>query len=57
MFFGIFTTLLIPETKRRTLEDLAGDWDMGGESITGAEYVHNKSADRGSDDVAAAELK
>ncbi|KAF2199498.1 phosphate permease, partial [Delitschia confertaspora ATCC 74209] len=36
MFAGIFTTLLIPETKRRTLEDLAGDWDMGDESITGA---------------------
>jgi len=36
MFAGIFTTLLIPETKRRTLEDLAADWDMGGESITGA---------------------
>jgi PHS family inorganic phosphate transporter-like MFS transporter len=34
MFAGIFTTLLIPETKRRTLEDLAQDWDMGDESIT-----------------------
>ncbi|KAF2262244.1 MFS general substrate transporter [Lojkania enalia] len=29
MFCGIFTSLLIPETKRRTLEDLANDWDMG----------------------------
>lgn len=28
MFAGIFTTLLIPETKRKTLEDLAEDWDF-----------------------------
>jgi hypothetical protein len=28
MFAGIFTKLLIPETKRKTLEDLAGDWDV-----------------------------
>jgi PHS family inorganic phosphate transporter-like MFS transporter len=45
MFAGIFTTLLIPETKRRTLEDLAQDWDMGGESITGKPEVP-KSAER-----------
>ncbi|KAF2108188.1 major facilitator superfamily domain-containing protein [Lophiotrema nucula] len=50
MFCGIFTTLLIPETKRRTLEDLAQDWDMGGESITGAP-VQSKAADAGSDDI------
>ena len=25
MFLGIFTTLLIPETKRKTLEELAGE--------------------------------
>lgn len=25
MFFGIFTSLLIPETKRKTLEQLAGE--------------------------------
>lgn len=25
MFLGIFTTLLIPETKRKTLEQLAGE--------------------------------
>lgn len=49
MFAGIFTTLLIPETKRRTLEDLAQDWDMGGESITGAP-IHNKSVDGASDE-------
>lgn len=28
MFAGIFTTLLIPETKRKTLEDLAGEYAM-----------------------------
>lgn len=49
MFAGIFTTLLIPETKRRTLEDLAQDWDMGNESITGAE--HAKVVNRGSDEA------
>ncbi|KAF2471702.1 inorganic phosphate transporter-like protein [Lindgomyces ingoldianus] len=57
MFAGIFTTLLIPETKRRTLEDLAMDWDMGGESITG-NPVQSKAADGGSDEgVAEAEPK
>lgn len=29
MFAGIFTTLLIPETKRKTLEELAGEYEMG----------------------------
>ncbi|KAL1600233.1 acid phosphatase pho5 [Nothophoma quercina] len=48
MFAGIFTTLLIPETKRKTLEDLAMDWDMGNENITGAPT--NKSVERGSDE-------
>jgi PHS family inorganic phosphate transporter-like MFS transporter len=28
MFAGIFTSFLIPETKRKTLEDLAGEYDM-----------------------------
>jgi PHS family inorganic phosphate transporter-like MFS transporter len=51
MFAGIFTTLLIPETKRRTLEDLAQDWDMGGESITGAP-IQNKTSEHGSDEHA-----
>ncbi|KAF9693898.1 hypothetical protein EKO04_008344 [Ascochyta lentis] len=32
MFAGIFTTLLIPETKRKTLEDLSQDWDLSEES-------------------------
>lgn len=53
MFAGIFTTLLIPETKRRTLEDLAMDWDMGNESITGATHAapqHTAPADGSSDE-------
>jgi PHS family inorganic phosphate transporter-like MFS transporter len=33
MLCGIFTTLLIPETKRKTLEDLAGEYDMGAEDL------------------------
>ena len=56
MFAGIFSTLLIPETKRRTLEDLAQDWDMGDESITGAEHAH-KVDNRSSDDAGVTELK
>ncbi|OAK95899.1 phosphate permease [Phaeosphaeriaceae sp. SRC1lsM3a] len=56
MFAGIFTTLLIPETKRRTLEDLAMDWDMGNESITGAP-VAPKHGNRSSDEAAAAEME
>jgi len=28
MFAGIFTSLLIPETKRKTLEELSGEFDM-----------------------------
>ncbi len=31
MFLGIFTTLLIPETKRKTLEELSGEFDLQGE--------------------------
>lgn len=59
MFAGIFTTLLIPETKRRTLEDLAADWDMGNESITGASGAAPKhgGGNRSSDDAAAAEME
>jgi PHS family inorganic phosphate transporter-like MFS transporter len=57
MLTGIFTTLLIPETKRRTLEDLAMDWDMGDESITGAPTAHaHHDANRSSDEPSA-ELK
>lgn len=55
MFAGVFTSLLIPETKRRTLEELANDWDMGRESITGAP-MHSKT--EGSEEaVAEAEQK
>ena len=58
MFAGIFTTLLIPETKRRTLEDLAMDWDMGNESITGAPTTHeNKHHGERSSDEAGTEIK
>jgi PHS family inorganic phosphate transporter-like MFS transporter len=55
MFAGIFTTLLIPETKRRTLEDLAMDWDMGNESITGAPVApkHDRSSDEAATEVKA----
>jgi PHS family inorganic phosphate transporter-like MFS transporter len=56
MFAGIFSTLLIPETKRRTLEDLAQDWDMGDESITGAEHAR-KTDNRSSDEAAVNEMK
>lgn len=51
MFAGIFTTLLIPETKRRTLEDLAMDWEMGDESITGGAAAP-KHGHRSSDEAA-----
>lgn len=53
MFAGIFTTLLIPETKRRTLEDLAMDWDMGNESITGGTTAPKHHDNRSSDEAAA----
>lgn len=39
MLAGVFTTLLIPETKRKTLEELAGEYDLGGESMV-VEEVH-----------------
>jgi PHS family inorganic phosphate transporter-like MFS transporter len=38
MFLGIFTTLCIPETKRKTLEELSGD-----EQYTNPEGVDNVS--------------
>jgi PHS family inorganic phosphate transporter-like MFS transporter len=38
MFLGIFSTLLIPETKRITLEKLAGEYDFSGD-IAGADGV------------------
>jgi hypothetical protein len=39
MFLGIFTTLLIPETKRITLEKLSGEYDMSDESVAGADVA------------------
>jgi PHS family inorganic phosphate transporter-like MFS transporter len=38
MFLGIFSTLLIPETKRITLEKLAGEYDFSSD-IAGADGV------------------
>lgn len=35
MLLGVCTTFLIPETARITLENLAGEYDMGDESMTG----------------------
>ena len=56
MFLGIFSTLLIPETKRITLEQLAGEYDMGDESITARQVEHKTNvktvAEDGSDTVA-----
>jgi MFS transporter, PHS family, inorganic phosphate transporter len=49
MFLGIFTTLLIPETARKTLEELAGEYNLGDETITG----DNKAHSQGSDELAA----
>jgi len=33
MLCGVFTSLLIPETARKTLEELAGEWDHDGNPI------------------------
>lgn len=66
MLCGIFTTLLIPETKRKTLEQLAGEvpgmYNLqcdNDDVLTGTgtpEYdptlgIHSTSSDRGSDEV------
>jgi MFS transporter, PHS family, inorganic phosphate transporter len=37
MFLGIFTTFLIPETKRITLEQLSGEYDFGEENTVAAD--------------------
>ncbi|RDI82445.1 hypothetical protein Vi05172_g7358 [Venturia inaequalis] len=51
MFLGIFTTLLIPETARKTLEDLAGEYDgLNRETMVGGGAVKAGSE---SDGVAA----
>jgi len=39
MFLGIFTTLLIPETKHLTLEKLSGEYDMSDESVAEADVA------------------
>jgi PHS family inorganic phosphate transporter-like MFS transporter len=48
MFLGIFTTLLIPETKRKTLEQLAGEVEGTPEydpsnMVSGAAHTHHKN--------------
>lgn len=55
MLLGCFSTLLIPETKRRTLEELGGEWDMGNESITGNNKVTRENSDEGSPNMHAME--
>jgi PHS family inorganic phosphate transporter-like MFS transporter len=42
MFLGIFTTLCIPETKRKTLEELSGD-DVDAHLASGASAPDNNS--------------
>ena len=42
MFLGIFTTLLIPETKRRTLEELSGEEPAAADAL--AQYHHGGAA-------------
>lgn len=48
MFAGIFTTMLIPETKRKTLEELAGEYEMGDEHITGGTVMNETTVTSGS---------
>jgi len=50
MFAGIFTTLLIPETKRKTLEELTAE--LYGEGIAGEEKVLAATAGAGTTVVA-----
>jgi len=52
MFLGIGTTLLIPETARITLEKLAGEYDMGDESITGDPTILEKGTTGSGSDTA-----
>lgn len=61
MLCGIFTTLLIPETKRKTLEELAGEvpgtanYDpvtAGHQQLNGEEARHRRgSSGEGSEEV------
>jgi len=50
MFCGIFTTLLIPETKRRTLEELAGEvpGTANYDPVSAGHGVHHKYSGEGS---------
>lgn len=52
MFLGIFTTLLIPETKRITLEKLAGEYDFSGD-VAGPDGVVRDQTSEGSGELAA----
>ncbi|CZT08585.1 related to phosphate transport protein [Rhynchosporium graminicola] len=46
MFLGIFTTLLTPETKRKTLEELSGEYAFANnETITGGATVTEPKAE------------
>jgi PHS family inorganic phosphate transporter-like MFS transporter len=42
MFAGIFTSLLIPETKRKTLEDLAGEYTMDSTDLRAEQIAAGK---------------
>lgn len=43
MFLGIFTTLCIPETKRKTLEELSGD-DIGAPLVGDGHHANGDAA-------------
>jgi PHS family inorganic phosphate transporter-like MFS transporter len=53
MFLGIFTTLLIPETKRMTLEKLAGEYDMSNETLAEADAAAGEPGSEVSQDGVA----
>lgn len=42
MFVGIFTTMLIPETKRKTLEELSGEDEIGSADYQNSTELENK---------------
>ena len=56
MFLGIFTTLLIPETKRKTLEQLSGEYDLKGETMTTPVPVSGETKIKGDDSTEAKSL-
>jgi PHS family inorganic phosphate transporter-like MFS transporter len=55
MFAGIFTTLLIPETKRKTLEDLAGEFAMAPVDLQAEKMAASKAAD-GDDEIQPSDI-